>query len=77
MHFTTIFKNKRDAQTSTGTQEMSGMKYKVLEVGQVHLGPLQVFPSDSEGKESVCQARDLNLIPRLGRRPGEGDGYPL
>ena len=66
--------NKRDAQTSTGTQEMSG---STKTVGQAHLGPLQVFPSDSEGKESVCQAGDLNLIPRSGRPPGEGNGYPL
>ena len=32
------------------------------------------------GKESVCSAgdaRDLGLIPGLGRSPGEGNGHPL
>ena len=31
----------------------------------------------SDGKESDCNAGDLGLIPRLGRSPGEGKGYPL
>ena len=26
------------------------------------------------GKESACNARDLGLIPGLGRSPGEGNG---
>ena len=29
------------------------------------------------GKESACNAGDLDLIPALGRSPGEGKGYPL
>ena len=29
------------------------------------------------GKESVHNAGDLDSIPRLGRSPGEGNGYPL
>ena len=29
------------------------------------------------GKESTCNAGDLGSIPRLGRSPGEGNGYPL
>ena len=37
----------------------------------------QGFPSSSAGKESACNARDLGLIPGLGRSPGEGKGYPL
>ena len=32
------------------------------------------FPGGSEGKESACNARDLDLILRLGRSPGEGNG---
>ena len=32
---------------------------------------------DVSGKESACSARDLGLIPGLGRSPGEGKGYPL
>ena len=35
------------------------------------------FPGGSDGKESACIAGDLNLIPGLGRSPGEGNGYPL
>ena len=35
------------------------------------------FPHSSVGKESACNARDPGLIPRLGRSPGEGIGYPL
>ena len=35
------------------------------------------FPSGSAGKESAFSARDLGLIPGLGRSPGEGKGYPL
>ena len=35
------------------------------------------FPCGSAGKESACNARDLGLIPELGRSPGEGKGYLL
>ena len=35
------------------------------------------FPVDSDGKEPVCNARDLGLIPGLGRSPGEGNSYSL
>ena len=31
----------------------------------------------SAGKESACHARDPGSIPGLGRRSGEGKGYPL
>ena len=30
----------------------------------------------SVGKESIYNAGDLGSIPRLGRSPGEGKGYP-
>ena len=36
-----------------------------------------MFSRGSAGKESTCNARDLSLIPRLERSPGEGKGYPL
>ena len=36
-----------------------------------------VIPGDSAGKEPACNARDLDLIPGLGRSPGEEIGYPL
>ena len=35
------------------------------------------FPAGSAGKESACNARDLGLIPGLGRSPGERKGYPF
>ena len=38
---------------------------------------LWVFPGASDSKESAFSARDLGLIPGLGRSPGEGKGYPL
>ena len=28
------------------------------------------FPGDADGRESACNARDLCLIPELGRPPG-------
>ena len=35
------------------------------------------FPDSPVGKESTCNAGDSGLIPRSGRSPGEGIGYPL
>ena len=35
------------------------------------------FPGGSTGKESACSAGDLDLIPGLGRSPGEGKGYSV
>ena len=35
------------------------------------------FPGGSDGKEPACNARDLGLIPGLGRSPGGGNGNPL
>ena len=35
------------------------------------------FPCGSAGKEFTCNAGDPDLIPGLGRSPGEGKGYPL
>ena len=35
------------------------------------------FPGGSEVKASACNVGDLGSIPRLGRSPGEGNGYPL
>ena len=34
-------------------------------------------PGSSAGKESVCNAGDLGLMPGPGRSAGEGIGYPL
>ena len=35
------------------------------------------LPRWHSGKESICQARDVGLIPGLGRSPGEENGNPL
>ena len=35
------------------------------------------FPKGSAGKESTCNAGDLDLIPGSGRSPGEGIGCLL
>ena len=35
------------------------------------------FPGGSDGKESVCNVRDLGLILGSGRSPGEWHGNPL
>ena len=35
------------------------------------------FPCSSDGKESACNAGDLDFIPGSGRSPGEGNGNPL
>ena len=35
------------------------------------------FAAGSDGKESACNAEDSGLISRLGRFPGEGNGYSL
>ena len=35
------------------------------------------FSGGSEVKASPCNAGDLDLIPGLGRFPGEGNNYPL
>ena len=34
-------------------------------------------PGGSDGKESICNAGDLGLIPGLRRSPGEDNGYSL
>ena len=37
----------------------------------------KVFSVSSAGKESTCNAGNPGSIPRSGRYPGEGIGYPL
>ena len=36
-----------------------------------------VFHRGAEGKESTCNAEDLDSIPGSGRSPGEGNDNPL
>ena len=35
------------------------------------------FPDGSDGRESACNAGDPGSIPRLGKSPGEENGYSL
>ena len=35
------------------------------------------FSCGSDGEESTHNAGDLGSVPKLGRSPGEGKGYPL
>ena len=37
----------------------------------------KVLSDVSDSKESICNVEDSGSIPRLGRSPGEGNGYPL
>ena len=39
--------------------------------------PLVPLPGSSEVKASACNVGDPDLIPGLGRSPGEGNGNPL
>ena len=50
------------------SQEKSSWKNPLRSLG---------FPGGSDGKESTCSARDLGLIPGLGRSAGGGHGNPL
>ena len=43
----------------------------------LHLDKITGYTCGSSGKESTCNEGDLSLIPRLGRSPEEGKGYPL
>ena len=40
-------------------------------------GETKSFPGGSVGKESTCNAGDLDLIPKSGISPGKGNGNPL
>ena len=35
------------------------------------------FLGGLDSKESACNAEDLGSIPRMGRSPEEGNGYPI
>ena len=48
-----------------------------LDKGQVSTPIFLGVPCGSAGKESACNAGDLDLIPGLGRSPEEGKSYPL
>ena len=39
--------------------------------------PVSILLSESDSKESACNAGDPGSTPGLGRSPGEGNGNPL
>ena len=49
----------------------------ILSIAVYTLGFSQMVYIGSDGKESVCNARDLGSVPGLGRSPGEGNRNPL
>ena len=52
--------------------------YRIMRLGFGTKFCLTLEPTgSSDGKESVCDARNLSLIPGLGRSPGEGNSHPL
>ena len=57
------------------TRHIYTMEYVYIYVCKYLL--LMGCPGGSDGKESACNVGDLNLIPWLGRFPGEGHGNPL
>ena len=56
-----------------GCKELGTTEQLTLSLSRVTEG----FPGGSDGKESACNAGDLDLIPGSGRSPGEGNGNPL
>ena len=53
-------------------------QFVVDTLANLSLTPFKMgFPGGSAGKESACDAGDLDSIPGLGRSSGEGNGYPL
>ena len=62
------------------TESKKNKKPKFRLLDKIHWWLLEVekvFPSESDSKESDCNAVDMGLIPESGRSPGEGNDYPL
>ena len=53
----------------------SEFAYVLHYIVYIHILFIWGFPAGSNSKESACNAGDLGLIPRLGRSPGEANGY--
>ena len=52
----------------------SAKEAKITDIHPFNHCPLGL-PGGSDGKESICKAGDLGLIPGLGRSPGEGNTH--
>ena len=68
-----IYTNDSQEATYNSLYAQSGVVSGVEEVRDWY----KALPCSLDGKESDCNARDLGLIPGLGRSPGEGKGYSL
>ena len=75
------FRRGRDHKAELRIRDILWMRliwaknWKVLSL--VHSTDAQYQLCGSAGKESTCKEEYLDLIPGLGRSPGEGKGYPL
>ena len=69
--------NSYPLQYSGLENSMDCIVHGVAETDTTERLSLSLSPGGSDGKESTCNARDLDLIPWLGRSPGEGNSYPL
>ena len=65
---------KKTSQQTKDSQDLFPLKMQQVRGSQPLLdGDVDISSSDSE--EFACNPRDPGLIPRLGRSPGEGNGY--
>ena len=71
--------DKADVVTSNGPQFPTQTRlFHISKAWEMLLFLLGMgFSGGSDGKESVCDAGDLGLIPESRRSLGEGNGYPL
>ena len=71
LHFPVTFpfiKNRRGSYAPGKRSEIETITFYELNIS---------FPGVSDGKESAFSVGDTGLTSRLGRSPGEGNGYPL
>ena len=54
--------------------DSSRLEHSWMTQNEKFIDNLKGFPVSSVGKESACNAGDMNSIPGLGRFPGEGNG---
>ena len=60
-------------ETARAVSSLESALFRILDLANGDAS----FPHSSASKESTCNAGDPGLIPRSGRSPGEGIGYPL
>ena len=70
-----LFYRREKTNTSDAAHTSSKIKILIRALGASPVA--EHFPGSSAGKESTCNAGDLDWIPGSGRSPGEGIGYSL